>query len=368
MRIPVANLRPLLAAAEPQWRANLDALFAAGQFILGPQVAAFEREFAEATGAGFTVGVGNGTDAIALALRDAGVRGEVLTSALTAPFTATAIRAAGCQPRFVDVDPGDLQMEVHDLAARASGRTRGIVAVHLYGQPCHIASTAAVCRMHDAVLIQDACQAHGARSGVRPLTELSRYVCYSFYPTKNLGALGDGGAVATDDEATARRLASLRDGGRGNRPQVAELEGVNSRLDEMQCCFLRAFLPSLAASNERRRRIADRYDELLRGCPGVDLVLRSHESVCHLYVIRVQQRLQLRKYLERFGIGTAVHYPAPLHLHPAFADCGLKRGDLPVAERVCEEILTLPLWPHMEEWMISEVAERIWQFYGGDAR
>lgn len=362
MRIPVANLRPALAAAEPVWRANLEALFAAGQFILGPQLEAFEREFAEAMGARFAIGVGNGTDAIALALRDAGVRGEVLTTALTAPFTATAIRAAGCDPRFVDVDPVILQMDTRDLERRVTENTRAVVAVHLYGQPSPLRPD------RDVVLIQDACQAHGARMNGSPLTEYSKYVCYSFYPTKNLGALGDGGAITTNDEDAARRLRSLRDGGRGPVPQVAELRGVNSRLDEMQCCFLRAFLPHLGEWNEQRRRIAGRYDELLSGCPGVDLVVRSLESVCHLYVIRAERRAQLRRYLEKCGIGTAIHYPVPLHLHPAFNDCGLKPGDLPEAERACDEILTLPLWPYMEDSMVAEVAERVWAFYGQGAR
>lgn len=368
MRIPVANFRPVLAAAEPQWRANLETLFNSGPFVLGPQLARFETDFAAAIGANFVVGVGNGIDAIELALRDANIRGEVITSALAAPFTAAAIRAAGCKPRFADIDPCVLQVDVRDLARRVTERTRAIVAVHLYGQPCGLRLMDWISRNSDAVIIQDACQAHGARLGSTPLTARSPYVCYSFSPHSNLAAPGDGGAIATDNEETAWRLRSRRDGGRGESPRLAELWGVNSRLDEMHCCFLRAFLLHLDEWNEMRRRLADRYDELLRGCPGITLILRSPESVCRRYVIRAQQRLQLRAHLDKCGIGTAVHYPVPLHLHPAFLECGLKAGDLPESEQACQQVLTLPLWPYMDDSIVTQVAERIWQFYAGHAR
>ena len=358
MRIPIANLRPALAAAEPEWRRNLESLFEAGQFIQGPQLEAFEREFAQATGARHAVGVGSGTAALELALRDAGVAGEVLTPALTSPFTATAIRAAGCTPRFADIEPGDLQIGIGDLRQRLNRRTKAVVAVHLYGQPCDLKSIP-----RDIALIQDACQAHGAVYQGKPLTSYSDYVCYSFYPTKNLGALGDGGAIATNRTSAARRLKMRRDGGRGRRPQVAEIAGINSRLDEMQCCYLRAFLPKLSEWNQERRRLAALYDEALAGCPGVRPVLRTAESVCHLYLVRVERRDRLRRHLEARGIGTGVHYPVPLHLHPAFSDCGLKKGDLPNAEKACREILSLPLWPYLGDAAVLEVAESIREFY-----
>ncbi len=340
----------------------MERMFAASQFIAGEQLAAFEREFAAAMGAPFATGVASGTDAITLALRDAGVTGDVITSALTAPFTAVAIRAAGCTPRFADVDPLTLEMSAVDVERRMTARTRAVVAVHLYGQTCDLGAIGAIARSRGAIVIQDACQAHGAVYQGGPLTERSAYVCYSFYPTKNLGALGDGGAIATADESVAARLRMQRDGGRGARPQVAETWGVNSRLDEMQCCFLRAFLPELREWNAHRAAIARIYDERLAACSGVKL-LRRDNSVHHLYVVRAQGRDELKQYLERRGIGTGVHYPVPLHLHPAFSDCGLRAGDLPEAEVACGEVLSLPVWPYMEFAAAEEVAECVRGFY-----
>jgi dTDP-3-amino-3,4,6-trideoxy-alpha-D-glucose transaminase len=363
MRIPLTNLRPALDATEPGWRENMQRLFADSMFILGSQLAAFEREFAAATRARFAVGTGNGTEAIQLALRDAGANGDVFTTALTAPFTAVAVRAAGCRPRFADVDPDTLQMDPADLDKRLTKRAAAIVAVHLYGQPCDLTSIAAIARANRAVLVQDACQAHGAVFRGRALTGWSRYVCYSFYPTKNLGCLGDGGAICTDRKTLAGRLAKERDGGRGRRPQIASTWGINSRLDELQCCFLRAFLVKLEEWNRSRARLAALYDEALASCPGVRVPFRSPESVHHLYVIRAKQRDRLRDHLLRLGIGTGVHYPAPLHLHPAFRDCGLKRGDLPNVERACTEVLSLPLWPYLGESAVAEVADRVQEFY-----
>lgn len=354
-----------MEAAEAEWRGNLDALFKAGQFILGRQLQAFEVEFATAMGAQFAVGAGSGTAAIELALRDSGVSGEAIAPALTSPFTATAIRCAGCEPRFCEINPKTLQIDIADLERRVTSRTAAIVAVHLYGQPCDLAGLRDLAERRGLVLIQDACQAHGAEYRGAPLTTWSKYVCYSFYPTKNLGALGDGGAVTTNDAAIATRLSMIRDGGRGPSTQVADVAGTNSRLDEMQCCFLRAFLPRLGQGNAERRRIAESYDGGLAGCEGVGLVSRTAESVCHLYVVRSQRRDELRSYLEGHGIGSAVHYPVPLHLHPAFADCGLRRGDLPNAEAACEEIVSLPLWPGLPDSAVAEVVERVRDFHAG---
>ncbi len=364
MTIPLVNLKPALEATEPVWRANLEQLFQRMHFILGEQVAAFEREFAAALGARFAVGVGTGTAALELCLREAGItssRNEVVTSPLTAPFTGLAILAAGCTPRFADIDPDSLLLDPDDAGNRATRRTAALIPVHLYGLPCDLHRFSALARTLRAVLIQDACQAHGARFQGRPLAGFSPYVAFSFYPTKNLGCLGDGGAVVTNRAESAKRLRILRDGGRSGG-HVSRLPGINSRLDEMQACYLRAFLPQLDQWNAQRARIAAIYDEMLSGCPGVRLLARSG-SVCHLYVIRVRERKRLRECLARQGITTGVHYPVPLHLQPAFKDCGLKRGDLPVAEKACREILSLPIWAYMPEEAARSVAERILRFY-----
>jgi len=353
--VPMVNPRPLLADTEPQWRANLARLFDRSHFILGEQVETFERELAAAFGAAYAVGVGSGTAAIELGLRAAGLGGsgaEVIVPALTSLFTAQAVLAAGCRPRFADVDPQTLLLDPADVARRIRKRTRAIVPVHLYGQPCSLSG------FGDLAPVQDACQAHGARLEGRPFTRFSPAVAYSFYPTKNLPCLGDGGAVLTDSPRLARQLRLLRDGGRRN-DQVARLPAINSRLDEMQACYLRAFLVRLPQWNEDRIRLAGLYDQALAGCPRVTPVRRRAGSVCHLYVVRAKRREQLRKLLASRGIATGVHYPLPLHLHPAFEECGMKRGDLPAAEQACREILSLPLWPGMPDSAIEEVVDAL---------
>lgn len=362
MPVPVANLKPVLEATRSAWEARLAELFGRMHFILGEQLSAFEGEFAATLQSGFAVGVGNGTDAIGLSLREAGVAGEVLTTGLTAPFTAVGITSAGCTPRFADIDPETLQMDPDDAGNRMRKKTAAIVAVHLYGQPCEIDRMVALARGAKRPLIQDACQAHGALFRGKPLASFSAHVAYSFYPTKNLGCLGDGGAIATSKAAVARRLRMMRDGGRKGG-QVSYMAGINSRLDEMQSCYLRAFLPRLEEFNAERRRLAASYDEALRDCPGVRLLRRTGESVCHLYVVRAEKRDRLRQFLKEKGIGTGIHYPVPLHVHPAFAACGQKRGDLPNAERACKEIVSLPMWPGLKDNEIEEVVTGVREFY-----
>src|SRR5580700_7248742 len=261
--IPQVNLRPLLRATSRDWRANLRRLFKRSHFILGEELRAFEVEFASALGGKFSVGVANGTAAIELCLRDAGVTsGEVITSALTAPFSGVGIRAAGATPKFADIDAETLQIDAADAAARITSRTRALMPVHLYGQPCALDQFAKLARKHRIPLIQDAAQAHGARFDGKPLATFSRYVAHSF--------------------------------------------GVNSRLDELQCCFLRAFLPQLNEWNAHRARIASIYDEELRECSGVRLLKRTEGSVHHLYVIRADRRDELRQHLASKGIGSAI--------------------------------------------------------------
>jgi dTDP-3-amino-3,4,6-trideoxy-alpha-D-glucose transaminase len=357
----MVNLGPMLAATEPAWRANLDRLFQRMHFILGEQVDSFEQELAAAWGAKYAVAVGTGTAAIELGIRATGLGGsgaEIIVPALTSPFTAQAILAAGCRPRFADVDAENLLLDVADAESRIRKHTRALLPVHLYGQPCDMKALASLARRRGLVLLQDACQAHGTTDSGEPLTRFSLAVAYSFYPTKNLPCLGDGGAVLTDSRTVARSFRLLRDGGRRN-DQVSQVPAINSRLDEMQACYLRAFLPKLAEWNADRARIAGLYDEALGGCEAVHPVGRRPGSACHLYVVRAARRDRLRKLLAEHGIMTGVHYPVPLHLQPAFRECGMKRGDLPVTERACREILSLPLWPYMPASAVEEVAGRI---------
>jgi dTDP-3-amino-3,4,6-trideoxy-alpha-D-glucose transaminase len=362
MTLPMVDLRPMLAATEPAWRANLARLFDRMQFILGELVAAFETELAQAFGSRFAVTVGSGTAAIELSLRASGLKdgAEVLVPSLTSPFTAQAVLAAGCRPRFADVDAGTLLLGPAEADARIRKSTRALLPVHLYGQPCDLAGLRKVARRYGLALLQDACQAHGAREDGGALTHFSKAVAYSFYPTKNLPCLGDGGAVLTDSAATAARLRLLRDGGR--RGQVSSVQAINSRLDEMQACYLRAFLPKLAEWNADRARLAALYDRALENLP-VRPIPRRAGSVCHLYVVRAPRRDRLQSFLASQGIVTGVHYPVPLHLQPAFRQFGPKRGALPVAERACREILSLPLWPYMPEAAVAKVASCVREFY-----
>lgn len=365
MQIPVVNLRHQIESTRAAWQLHLDEMFGRQHFILGEQVRLFEQELASAFGSHHAVGCGNGTDAISLCLRAANItnpKQEVITTALTAPFSGIGILGSGAVPRFADINPRTLQMDADDAANRITKRTAALMPVHLYGQACDIAKLARIARSEKLTLIQDAAQAHGLRPGGKPLTAYSNYVSYSFYPTKNLGCLGDGGAICTNSSSIASRLRDRRDGGRRGG-QVTYVAGINSRLDEMHACYLRAFLPQLASWNLERNRIAALYDEGLKDIPGLQLIERTAESVCHLYVIRTRKRDALRRHLAEHGIGTGVHYPMPLHLHPTYHDCGLKRGDLPHAERAAREVLSLPLWVGLPPASVEEVVSRIRSFF-----
>ncbi|HYZ86832.1 MAG TPA: DegT/DnrJ/EryC1/StrS family aminotransferase [Bryobacteraceae bacterium] len=366
MDIPVTSLRAVLDRTRESWQANLEQLYRDAWFILGPQVKAFELEFAEAHGARHAVGCASGTDAINLLLRSAGITSRsqrVLTSALTAPFTGIAILSAGATPTFADIDPETLQIDANDAAARLTKNVAALLPVHLYGQPCRIDQFVALAKQHSVALFQDACQAHGAYFHARqPLTHFSA-AAYSFYPTKNLGCLGDGGAILTNDGQLAERLRILRNGGRQN-DQLSRLpEAINSRLDEMQACYLRAFLPSLEEWNAERASYAKLYNEAFAGMDGLRLPRREPCCVWHLYVILTPQRDALREHLARHSIGTGIHYPVPLHLNPAFDSAGLRKGDLPHAERACDELLSLPLWPGLGQSAALRVIETVQSFF-----
>lgn len=363
--VPFVDLRAALTETESRWRPGLEALLDRAQFVLGPEVSGFEAEFATAMGARYAIGVSSGTAALELSLRASKMRrgaDEVITTALTAPFTAVAIVAAGCKPRFADVDENTLLLDANDAGNRVTPRTGAVVPVHLYGQPYDVPSLSAVLKGRNIHVIQDACQAHAADIGCTSFTAFSPFVAYSFYPTKNLGCLGDGGAILTDDPAAARLLRTIRDGGRG-RQQICLRQGNNARLDDIQACFLRAFLPSLRTWNMNRRRQARLYQEVLRDCDGVRIVPQRPGSVYHLFVIRSKQRDRLRAFLSNAGIGTAVHYPAPLHKHPAFRGDRVKPGDFRNAEKACREILSLPLRPQLADDDVLYVAECVRQFY-----
>ena len=362
-RIPFMALTPREDA--PAVRGAIDRVIARGWFILGPEVEAFESEFAAAMGAKYSVGVGTGTDAIALILRALGIgRGdEVITAPLSAAYSALAVMMAGARPVFADIDPERLTLDPEQTARAVGPRTRAILPVHLYGQPADMAGIEAVAARHHLAVVEDCCQAHLATAGGRPVGTIGTAGAFSFYPTKNLGALGDGGAIVTGDRALADRLRRLRNGGQTDRYHHVE-PGINSRLDELQAAVLRARLPFLRRWTARRRALAARYRAALAGAApaGPDRIDVPPEKdaghVYHLFVVRVGRgRDELQACLASSGVETLIHYPVAIPRQPALA--GEHPAACPIAERVCDEILSLPLHPALTDEDVDAVAAAV---------
>ena len=342
-------------------RAEIDAALArvldSGWFILGPEGEAFERELAAAMGSREAVGVANGTEAIQLALEAIGVGpgDEVVTASLSAAFTALAIERAGARPVFADLDANTLNVSAETIERVLTPQTKALLPVHLYGHPCDLDPIFALARSRGIAVMEDACQAHGATYKKRTVGSLGVLGTHSYYPTKNLGAFGDGGAVLANDAELATRLRRLRNGGQSDRYRH-ELSGVNSRLDEVQAAILRVKLTHLAAWTERRREIAARYAQ---GLAGAGLGLPEEQpyarAVYHLYVVRHLRRDALASALKERGIATLIHYPIPLHLQPAFARYGGRPGQLPIVEQAAGEILSLPIYPELSDAQVEAV-------------
>ena len=358
-RIPFMSLVPGEDAADV--RAAIDRVIARGWFVLGPEVSAFEQEFAAASGAAHAVGVGTGTDAIALILRGLGIGAgdEVITSPLSAAYSALAIMMAGARPVFADVDAQRATIDPSRIAERIGPRTRAIMPVHLYGQPADMAAIERLAERHHLAIVEDACQAHLATSGGRPVGTIGAAGAFSFYPTKNLGALGDGGAIITNDKALADRLKRLRNGGQTDRYQHVE-PGINSRLDDIQSAILRARLPRLQRWTARRRAIAARYRSALAGAAVELLPERDPGHVYHLFVVRTAERDALQAHLANLGVETLIHYPVAIPRQPALA--AEQPDDCPVATRMCREILSLPLHPALRDDEVDQIAAAVHAF------
>ena len=360
-RLPFADLSPGSDAKEI--REAIERVLARGWYILGPEVEAFESEFAGASGAKHGVGVANGTDAITLALRAAGVEpgDEVIVPAMTATFTGLAVVAAGAIPVFADIDPRTLTLDARSCADAITARTRAIVPVHLYGQAADMLELMAVADRHRLVVIEDCCQAHLATCNGLPVGTIGAAGAFSFYPTKNLGGFGDGGAVITSDGALADRVRLLRNGGQTNRYKHA-VAGVNSRLDELQAAILRARLPNLLQETGLRRIHAAFYRDALTG-EVAPVAERDPGHVYHLFPVRSARRDVLQAHLARAGVETLIHYPIPLHQQPAFAH--LMPRDCPVAARAAAELLSLPLHPRLHQRQAARVVDAIQAFEKG---
>jgi dTDP-4-amino-4,6-dideoxygalactose transaminase len=358
-KTPLVDLHAQYASIKTDVDAAMRAVVDSAAFVGGPAVREFETAFAGFCECTRVVSCANGTDAIFLALRTLGVGpgDEVITVPNTFIATTEAISMAGATPVFVDVLEDTALIDATLIERAITSRTKAIIPVHLYGQPAAMAEVVEIARAHNLVVVEDAAQAHGARYRARRVGSLADAATFSFYPGKNLGAYGDGGAVAFSDPGHAKRCAMLRDHGRTDK-YLHELEGVNSRLDTLQAAVLLVKLARLEAWNESRRQVASWYLEVLHGAPGLTLptVATDAESVWHLFVIRSARRAQIRAALEQAGIGTGIHYPVPLHLQPAYARLGFGPGSFPVAERLANDILSLPMYPELRRETVNQIA------------
>lgn len=355
--VPFLDLKAIMAAEQAALRAAFDRVLESGWYILGTEVSQFETEWAGYCNAAQAVGVANGLDALVLALRGLGIGpgDEVIVPSNTYIASWLAVTQVGAVPVPVEPCESSYVIDPAQIAAAITPRTRAIMPVHLYGQAADLDAVLAVARAHGLKVVEDAAQAHGATYRGQRVGSHGDAVCWSFYPGKNLGCLGDGGAVTTNDPALADRLRTLRNYG-SKRKYHNDVIGYNSRLDELQAAILRARLPLLDAANARRRSVADRY---LAGLAGTTLVLpqvaTENDHVWHLFVVRHPDRDALATRLAAQGIGTVIHYPVPPHRQPAYADLGIPEGALPVAERIHAEVLSLPMGPTMVDADVDRV-------------
>ena len=343
--IPFSDLKLQYLSLKEEIDASIQRVLESGWFILGREVEAFEEEFTRYVGADYGVGVGSGTEALHLGLLACGVGpgDEVITVSHTAVATVAAIELTGARPVLVDIDPRSYTMDPAHMEASIGPATRAIVPVHLYGQTADLDPILSIARRHGLRVLEDAAQAHGAEYKGRKAGSSGDVGCFSFYPTKNLGAFGDGGLVATSDADLAERLKLLREYGWAER-YVSSTKGTNSRLDEIQAAILRVKLKKLDEWNAIRREHAALYDQLLAGGPVVTPAEMEYGKHCyHIYAIRSTRREGLRQFLRQNGVGALVHYPVPVHLQEGYRDLGLGEGSLPVTEQVAAEVLTLPV-------------------------
>jgi dTDP-4-amino-4,6-dideoxygalactose transaminase len=336
------------------------------QFVGGPEVEGFEREFAAYCEAPGCVAVNSGTDALRFAYMALGVRpgDEVITVSHTFIATTEAITQAGGTIRFVDIDERSMTMDPAAVRAAIGPRTVGLVPVHLYGQPADMDPLLQLAQRHGLWVVEDAAQAHGARYHKRRAGTLGRLGCFSFYPGKNLGSLGEGGAVTGAEPGLLKTVRRLREHGQSSK-YIHDTEGYNGRLHALQAAFLRIKLGYLDAWNAARQRVAEWYAAALADVPDVVLpeVASYAEHVFHLYVIRTPAREALRQHLAEEGIGTGLHYPRPLHLQQAYAALGLREGSLPVTERAAAQCLSLPMFPELTEAQVGRVADAVRRFF-----
>ena len=376
MHIPFLDLKTQYQQIKDDVLPMVEEAMANGMFIGGPQLEAFEQEFADFCNTQYCVGLNSGTDALRFALMAAGVGpgGSVITVPNTFIATTEAISQTGAQPVFVDVLPDTCNMDPAKLEAFLDNphvpntvdpapRPKAIIPVHLYGQPADMDSILDLAKKHGLQVIEDACQAHGAVYKGNTAGSMGLAGCFSFYPGKNLGAFGEGGAMATNDKKLADQVKMIRDHGQSKK-YFHDMEGYNGRLDAIQAGVLRIKLRKLAAWNKARQDNAKYYDSLLADIPEVEITPEAEfaTSVYHLYVIKVENRDGLQAYLGDKGVATGLHYPMPLHLQKAYAHIGYQKGDFPVTENVAERLLSLPMFPELTRAQMDYVVDGIKAF------
>jgi len=364
MKVPFLDLHAHHAPHMAEFEAAIREVIACGAFAGGPYVAAFEKDFASFCQTRHAVGVGNGTDALWLALLACGVGpgDEVITSPATFMATAEAISYCGAKPVFVDIDEQTYTIDPSLIEAAITPRTKAVIPVHLHGQTADMDPILAMAKKHGLYVIEDACQAHGAEYKGRRAGSIGDAGAFSFYPGKNLGAFGEAGAVVTNNEELAKKMMTLREHGQ-SRKYYHSMVGWNCRMDGIQAAVLTIKLRHLAQSNTLRRQHAALYNQLLQGVEEVILPTEAagHQSVYHIYAVRLADRDEVMRQLGEAGIGSGIHYPVPVHLQEAYRDLGYREGDLPIAERVSTELLSLPMFPEMTEAQVRTVVDQLRQ-------
>jgi dTDP-4-amino-4,6-dideoxygalactose transaminase len=359
--IPFLDLKAQHTSLKGELEAAACRVLGSGQYVLGEEVERFEERFASSCGTRFAIALNTGTSALPLALLAAGVGpgDEVITTSMTFIATTAAIVYTGARPVLIDIDPVTWTIDPVRTAAAVTPRTKAVVPVHLHGRMAAMDPLLALADAHGLAVIEDAAQAHGAEQAGRRAGSIGDAGCFSFYPGKNLGACGEGGAVVTNDARLADTVRLLRDWGQaGKYRHVAK--GYNYRMDAIQAAILAVKLGHIEAWTEARRRHARRYDALLAGAEvGLPAVAPDGEHVYHVYAVRARERDQFRHRLSETGVATGIHYPVPVHLQPAYADLGYQRGDFPIAEAVAAETLSLPMYPELSPDQTGRVAEAV---------
>ena len=361
IKVPSLDLKKQYQSIKPEIEAAISGVLDSGQFVLGAEVAGFEQEFAAYCGASECIALNSGTSALHLALLAAGIGAgdEVITVAFTFVASVAAVIYTGARPVLVDVDPGSFTMDTAAIEAAINPRTKAILPRHLYGHPADMDPIMEIARRHNLIVIEDAAQAHGAKYKGRTVGSIGDIACFSFYPGKNLGAYGEGGAVTTSNPQYACTIRMLRDWGQ-DRKYHHVLQGFNYRMEAFQGAILRVKLRHLEPWNEARRALVGKYNRLLADCGAerpVEMPWARH--VYHLYTLRTDRRDGLQKALLQKGIQTGIHYSVPAHLQPAYANLGYTRGSLPQSEKAADEVLSLPLYPEMTDDQIETVARAV---------